>query len=57
MPEINTISRLRVSSNLEFVDLYLPVEVWEKLTKRINGNKLTVALRIDGEDGITIWEA
>jgi len=53
---VNTIARLKVFGrpNNLFVDLYLPEEVWMKLVKALDGNRLTVTLRFEGEDGTKI---
>lgn len=29
-----------------FIDLYLPEDVWKKLVKQLNSNRLTVVLRM-----------
>ena len=54
MTYIDSLVRLKVSRKLDSVDLYVPEPVWKELTKRLDGNKLTVALRFEGEDGTTI---
>ena len=40
-----------VEAKKTVADLYLPLEEWKKLVKQLGNNKLTVALRFEGEDG------
>jgi hypothetical protein len=55
---VDTVARLKVYGrpNNLFVDLYVPPKIWEKLVKALDGNRLTVALRFEGEDGTKILE-
>jgi hypothetical protein len=56
---IETKAKLKVFGKLDnlFIDLYLPLEIWKKLVKTLNGNRLNdVVLRFEGEDNTKIDE-
>jgi hypothetical protein len=53
---VGTLARLKVFGKPDnlFCDLYLPLETWKTLVKALNGNRLTVVLRFEGEDNTRI---
>jgi hypothetical protein len=56
---VETKAKLKIFGKLDnlYIDLYLPLEIWKKLVKTLNGNRLNdVVLRFEGEDNTKIDE-